>query len=200
MKETARLLKAIVFVVLTFVFAFLLLTGKYPLLSQKDKKENIITDNSKPNNQSESIINNGEKPSASNSSINKTEDAEFTGIKNDIKGSWQVTEISSGGRTAKIDLTKKLTPEETMIYTFKDDRIDVYWKNTQSVLTYRWINKDTIETIQPATSIDKEDYKERAAVSIKGDKLYMSAVDADNNKSTGVLVRFKGELPKVTSR
>ncbi|MGE5474628.1 MAG: hypothetical protein ACM3UU_10445 [Ignavibacteriales bacterium] len=198
MKESARLLKAIAFVVITFVFAFILFTGKYPLMPRKDRQENTIADNNRK--QADNIVKNETKPSSTDKNANSTESADIAQMKNDINGSWQVVEISSGDRTAKIDITKKLTPEETMIYNFKDNRIDVYWGNDKSVLTYRWLSKDTIETIQPASNINQKDYKETASVSIKGDKLYMTAIDADNNKTIGILVRYKGSLPKVISK
>jgi len=200
MQETKRLLKAIVFVVITFIFAFLLFTGRYPLLSPKDKTENIITDNSAGlNDKTNNNINKDIKPPLTNNS-NKTENKEVSDIKNAINGAWQLIEINSQGKTAKIDLTKKVSPEETLIYDFSSDRINVYWGNKKSVLTYKWTKNNTIETVQLASSASEKDHKEWATMTVQGDKLYMAAVDTENNKSDGVFVRFKGELPKVISK
>jgi len=197
MKETTRLIKAIFFVIITFIFAFLLLTGRYPLLSQNNKQDKLITDNSGVSDKVN--INNEIKPPLTNN-IKKTDEKESPDIINDLNGSWQLIELNSQGKTVKIDLSKKLSPEETMIYKFDSDKIIVYWGNTQSVLTYRWIKKDTIETIQPAASASEKDHKEFAGISIQGGKLYMETVDSENNKSSGIFVRYKGELPKVVSK
>ncbi|MGE5328781.1 MAG: hypothetical protein ACM3KR_04655 [Deltaproteobacteria bacterium] len=193
MKETYRLIKAILFVVITFIFAFIIFTGKYPSVSQKDKQDNLIT-NKAPDNEIKTPLTKNIKK---NDNTGNKKEADLKSL---LKGSWQAAEINSQGETAKIDLSKQVPPEEILIYNFESDRINVYWGNTKSILTYKWISKDTIETIQPAVGVNGKDYKERAVIRIQGDKLYMQTVNEENNKSSGSFVRFKGELPKVISK
>lgn len=203
MQERTPLIKAIVFIVLTFIFAFLLFTGNLPYFSSKNNSENLITDkntgfNGKKDNDFEKDI---KVPLTNLDEVNKkSEEQEFAKNKKSLRGSWLLTEINSEGRTAKIDVTKEIPPEKRLIYQFEDKVINVYWGDTKTVLTYRWVKKDTIETIEAGADGDEKDHKEYATVSIKEDKLYMSAVDTNNNKSSGIFIKFKGELPKVSSK
>jgi len=196
MEQKTKLTKAIVFIVLTFIFAFILFTGKRPYFSSKENAKNLVADNSLSLKDTSKNTKNDIKPSQTSNANSEKE--ELIKNKKNLLGAWQVIEISSQGTTEKIDLTKPIPSEQNLIYNFETDTICVYWGSSKTTLSYTWTKKDTIQTIQPAASASEKDYKEWATVRIEGDKLYMDSVDVDNNKSSGVFARFKGELPKDT--
>ena len=193
MEEKTKLTKAIVFVVITFIFAFVLLTGKLSDFSSKHAEGNLAIDNSSSLNDMPKNMRNDIKPPLTTNT--NSEKKESIKNKDAILGAWQLTEINSQSWTEKIDLTKPIPPEQNLIYNFEANTIYLYWGNSKIPLSYTWTKNDTIQTVQKAASANEKDYIEWATVRIEGDKLFMTTVDVNSNKSEGVFVKYKGELP-----